>query len=38
MYTATTLALQRLRQEDYQFEYNLGYLVRPCLKDEEKVR
>lgn len=26
-----------MRQEDYQFEHNLGYLVRPCLKDEEKV-
>jgi hypothetical protein len=29
-------ALVRLRQENYKFEASLGYIVRPCLKTNEK--
>jgi predicted glycosyl hydrolase (DUF1957 family) len=28
-------ALGRLRQEDHQFEVNLGFTVRPCLKNKQ---
>jgi hypothetical protein len=26
-----------LRQEDYEFEVKLGYLVRPCLNKQTKM-
>jgi hypothetical protein len=29
-------ALGRLKKENCEFEANLGYLIRPCLKEETK--
>jgi hypothetical protein len=29
-------ALRSLRQKDHEFKGNLGYIVRPCLKNEKK--
>jgi hypothetical protein len=29
---------QGLRQEDWKFEANLSYIVRPCLKNENKTK
>jgi hypothetical protein len=29
-------ALGRLRQEDYEFENNLTYVERPCIKNKIK--
>lgn len=29
------LVLLRIRQEDHEFETNLGYIVRPCLKGKK---
>jgi hypothetical protein len=31
-------ALRRLRQKDYKFKANLGYIAEPCLKKKKKVR
>jgi hypothetical protein len=28
--------LKRLKQEDLKFEFNLGYVVRTCLKKRKK--
>jgi hypothetical protein len=34
-----TLELRRLRQEDHDFETNLSYIARPCLKQQsQKVK
>jgi hypothetical protein len=30
--------LRRLRQEDYEFEANLGYFARLCLKGKERKK
>jgi hypothetical protein len=30
-------ALGRLRQEDHKFKANLGYTVKPCLKNKDKT-
>jgi hypothetical protein len=31
-------ALRRVRKEDHKFEVNLGYTVRPCLKNRKKEK
>jgi hypothetical protein len=31
------LALERLKQKNHKFKVSLGYKVRPCLKNKQKV-
>lgn len=35
-YPYICLTLRRLREEDPESEANLGYIVRPCPKEEEE--
>jgi hypothetical protein len=35
-YISVIPAFLRLRQEDHNFETNLGYIARPCLKKQNK--
>jgi hypothetical protein len=35
-YTPIILALERMRQENFQFEVSLGYTVGPCHKNKKK--
>jgi hypothetical protein len=34
VYNLVTVALGRLRQEDYDFKINLGYIVRSYLRNQ----
>jgi hypothetical protein len=31
-------ALGKLRQEDWEFEANWGFKMRPCLRNQRKIR
>jgi hypothetical protein len=31
-------ALGRLKQEDHEFEASVGYVVKPCLKQEQQKK
>jgi hypothetical protein len=35
-HTPVITALKKPRQEDYKFQTNLGYIVRPCLRKQNK--
>lgn len=37
-FTPATPALWRLQQEDYKCEVNLGYMVKPCIKNSQMGR